>query len=1220
MLGGRFGKYRILSELGSGGMATVYLGEAEPGAPGLPAGGRVAIKVVHPHLITKQSIFQRFLREFDVGRQVHHPNVVRTFDAGYHQAEGGPVHYIVMEYVEGQNLRELLEVMGWLPEHLCLHVAGEVTRGLRAIHDAGIIHRDLKPENVIITPDDVVKLMDLGIAFVKDESFRLSVTGQFVGSLLYSAPEQFHRRGAALDGRTDLYQLGVVLYELAAGAHPFGEDELPGLADRPTSEGGPRPSQKNPRISPYYDELVSQLLQRRPEHRFASARELLQVLEEGESSTWWRRRSGRIRRKTRRPLRRMRIPRDTSLYGREQEMTTLARLWEKAREGEGQVAIIDGEPGIGKTRLLDEFVGLLEVEGNEFRFLFGGYPPGGAATAAGAFSTAYREHLGTDRLEHSLAGHLTVTPTLVPAFAALLKGEPPPSGGEPLTRESIQTVFIHLTKALAAERPALVLIEDLHYAPEEGRALFAAMAHALASCRVLLVATTHPGLSPQWIAALERLPHITSLALRRLSFRHVREILAEDLGSPRLAEELCPVIAGASGGNPLFVFEILRGLQQENRLVRKPDGSYSRVGSIADVGMPATVRDLVHARIAGLSEADRELLDQAACIGFEFDPVLLAEATGEGKIPLLKQLGRLERHYRLVHSCGRSFVFDHQQIRETLYEDLSDLLCEEYHASLAEALERLQRAAEVPPAELPGRVCYDLCDHFLRGGRGAKALRYLECAQEHLQDGHLLEPMLDLLDRSLAPPELLLGCLRAEVLVSRAEALELLGRHEEEKVALEEAAALAEEAGDKKLVSEVHLALGNCLHSLGEMDSALDHYRQARDLAVAAGDREKEGSAVGRIGGILDHQGKVEEAREAYVTHREIAREIGDRLGEAKSIGNLGLLCWEQGRSEDALGYYDECLPIFRELGHLRGEGGVANSRGLAMLALGRYEEARAQFERQREIAREIGYRRGECMALANLGMVFQNLGRYAEAEESFTAIHEIWKELGNPLHEAISLMNLAHIALLLGEIDRVARILDACERIVREIGYRAGEAHVLYDRGRVAEERGEEERAEEAYRLAMEVNRELGNPAAAAGIGHALGRMMYWSGRREDAAAELAPALEGLAEAGQFSQCILVLGYLTLLDDSHLPRFLEHIEKHAGQLSVEDRMEAHYLDFLVRGEPESLEEAYRLLQFLAEHAPPASRPSLVRNLNVNRRIREAAGEAGLPPFASEAQ
>ena len=93
MLGGRFGKYRILSELGSGGMATVYLGEAEPGAPGLPAGGRVAIKVVHSHLISKESIFQRFMREFDVGRQIHHPIAVRTLDAGFQELDGSAKHY-----------------------------------------------------------------------------------------------------------------------------------------------------------------------------------------------------------------------------------------------------------------------------------------------------------------------------------------------------------------------------------------------------------------------------------------------------------------------------------------------------------------------------------------------------------------------------------------------------------------------------------------------------------------------------------------------------------------------------------------------------------------------------------------------------------------------------------------------------------------------------------------------------------------------------------------------------------------------------------------------------------------------------------------------------------------------------------------------------------------------------------------------------------------------
>jgi len=151
------GPYRVEHELGSGGMGTVYAATGDD--------GRVALKVVHPHLIGDDGFAERFRREARIGQAVGHRNVVRTLDC----ATDGERLFLVMEYVEGQTLRELLDELGALPEELCRHVGREVCRGLGAIHAAGAVHRDLKPENVLITPDHEVKVMDLGVARLVDE-------------------------------------------------------------------------------------------------------------------------------------------------------------------------------------------------------------------------------------------------------------------------------------------------------------------------------------------------------------------------------------------------------------------------------------------------------------------------------------------------------------------------------------------------------------------------------------------------------------------------------------------------------------------------------------------------------------------------------------------------------------------------------------------------------------------------------------------------------------------------------------------------------------------------------------------------------------------------------------------------------------------------------------------------------------------------------------------
>ena len=170
----------------------------------------------------------------------------------------------------------------------------------------------------------------------------------------------------------------------------------------------------------------------------------------GEQSPWWPERSQIIRGATRRPLRRVKIPRETALVGRDVEIAKLRASFDKAREGDGQVVLIEGEAGIGKSRLVDEFVALLQREGQDLDFLYGSYPPGGAATASGAFTIAYREHFGGEGLAETLSGYLKETPLLVPGFAALLSSQAPPDGALALTKDSLQTCFVHATRTIAA--------------------------------------------------------------------------------------------------------------------------------------------------------------------------------------------------------------------------------------------------------------------------------------------------------------------------------------------------------------------------------------------------------------------------------------------------------------------------------------------------------------------------------------------------------------------------------------------------------------------------------------------------------------------------------------------------------------------------------------------------------------------------------------------------
>ena len=1159
MQGERLGSYLIDRELGSGGMGKVYAATVVGRAPGLSAGDRVALKLVHPHLLETDGFFMRFMREAQLGASIQHANVVRTLMADADVADGASRHFLVMEYVEGQTLGALLRELDRVPEELCRHVAREICKGLGAIHDAGVVHRDLKPENVLITQEHVVKVMDLGIARLADEALRLSQTGAFVGSVEYAAPEQFE--GGDLDARCDLHALGILLYELSSGQHPYRGDGLRGVMKRVCEEPPRRLGEVNPQLSASFEEIVHTLLAKSPEDRFASAAELLAILEEGDDSVWWKQRALAIRAETDRPLRRIRIPRETAVYGREPEIDELCALYHTARSGAGQVVLIEGEAGIGKSRLVDELIGRLQRRGEDFNFLFGSYPPGGAATASGAFSTAYREHFG----EAGSGAYLAPTPILVPAFDALLSGECAPTGVELLTKDSLQTCFVNVTRALAAERVTIVLIDDLHFAPDEGRALFTSLAMAVPGQRVLLLGTTRRGAPDNWVAGLTRLPQTTHVPLARLGPKDLARLLADSFKSEQLAHSLGVQVGLKSDGNPFFAFEIIRGLREGDFITQTSEGSWVSSQIIDEIEIPSSVLDLVNARVSGLSEAERDVLDVACCFGFEFDPLTVGEVLGLGRIPVLKCLGQIERQHRLVRASGRRYVFDHHQVQEALYRSLSELLREEYHGAIATALESRNGAAEKAAETLDGALCVDLCEHFLRGANGESALRYLGAAEAHLTKAYQRAQVADLNERALAVPGLLAGKPRVKTLLRLCgvnSSLDGLSRRARQEECAREAEALADELDADELRWETANAIGWCVHRSSRHAEAEVAFRRALDIAIRRGDLRAEAGATGNLGLACQAQGRVDEALAHHERYLALSRELGRREGEAIALGNLGLVLRSLGRLDEALECHEQSLAIELERGNRAGVASDTANISLVLKSLGRLVEAREHAERSLSLSRECGNRLAEATARGSLANVFTAEGRLTEAREHLESQLALCREIGDREGAGVAQHNLGHVLRETGEREDAEKRFTQCLQQCAEIGFRhlAAATHLMLGSLRGASG---------------------GQPslAAACDLAHELG----------------APGWETLARCE-----------LALLPGGDAQDAVAAFTANEARLEAEERLEARYLLWRATGERAHLEEAKRLLDEAVAHVDDTTRHSMLTNLRVNRAITAA--------------
>lgn len=259
------GRYELLSKIGGGGMAVVYKGHD------LLLDRIVAIKVLRPQFGQDEDFIRRFRREAQAAARLSHPNVVSIYDVGQDEE----THYIVMEYVDGETLKDLIKREAPLDIHKAVHIAIQIGEALEHAHQNHIIHRDIKPHNILIGSDGRVKVTDFGIARAVT-SATITQTGSVLGTVHYFSPEQ--AKGGVTGEKSDLYSLGVVLYEMVTGHLPFSGDSPISVALKHLQEDFQEPREINPSIPQSVENVILKALCKEPSRRYASAREMVDDL------------------------------------------------------------------------------------------------------------------------------------------------------------------------------------------------------------------------------------------------------------------------------------------------------------------------------------------------------------------------------------------------------------------------------------------------------------------------------------------------------------------------------------------------------------------------------------------------------------------------------------------------------------------------------------------------------------------------------------------------------------------------------------------------------------------------------------------------------------------------------------------------------------------------------------------------------------------------------
>jgi len=696
-------RYKLNEELGRGGMGIVFR------ATDQQLERAVAVKVL-PAAAASTSTHgaERLLREARAAAALNHPAIVAVYDVGEH----GGIPFFVMELVEGSNLHQapptdLAEIV---------RVACRICDALEHAHAAGVVHRDLKPENVLLTGASgarEIKLADLGVAVHASSSRRITDSGAIVGTVSYMAPEQ--AMGQPVDGRADLYALGVVLYELVTGRLPFiGARPLEVVSQHVHAPVVP-PRSVVPSIPVGLDAAIVRLLAKDPAQRFATAAEARTALarsltapadEVGEPAAAVAILNALCRGK---------------LVGRADELAEARELWRRARDGAGHCLLISGEPGAGKTRLARELLIQAAIDGA--LVLTGACYEYEAATPylpfAEAFRRFVREMVDDGALRAAVGDGARRLAKLAPEIEARLG----PFGERPeLAPHEERLLFFdavaQVLRAVARSRAVCLYIDDLHWADSSSLWLLGHLLRALRGERVLFVASyreveldrAHPLSNALLDWNRERLS--TRIALKRFGREATRAQLGALLGEA-VPVDFADAVHRETEGNPFFVEEVLKALIEQGS-VRRESGRWKRE-EVAGLTIPQSVKATVGHRLDRVSPECNEVLRAAAVLGKSFDFTELLEVAGErGEDSLLDAVDAAVCAQLLVAERDETFVFTHDKIREVLYEELNPIRRRRLHRRTAEGLERLRERRNVPAEKL--------AHHFIEAGEHERGL------------------------------------------------------------------------------------------------------------------------------------------------------------------------------------------------------------------------------------------------------------------------------------------------------------------------------------------------------------------------------------------------------------------------------------------------------------------------------------------------------------------
>lgn len=1106
MLDKKIAHFEILEMLGQGGMGIVYK------ARDTRQDKVVALKVISGSGLPGDEIRRRFDREASVGLKLAHPNIVRIFEVGDDKGE----FFISMEFIDGKTLRQLLRENP-LESQRVIDIGITVCEALKKAHEIGIIHRDMKSDNIMLTSQGDVKVMDFGIAKIQDASL-LTQEGTVLGTAAYMSPEQ--AIGEAVDHRSDIFSLGVVLFEALTGQLPFDAayelaviysivNEEP-LALRELNEDIPEP----------LEQVIMKAMRKELQHRYQSVDEFagdltkVKAFLEGKpgmittasellATVGWTKTEEKptYDRVTGRRIFQAR------LAGRDEQFESLKTLFSRTAEGEGQTVFIAGEAGIGKTRLvleLEKYARTMKI-----RMLTGRCPFRQGVYPYQSFVEAIRDYLEVQgittgkRLEEFIDEKAPGLASQLPVIRVFLNIEE----GEKITidsKEQLWDAIFRLIVTISKERPFILFIDDLHWADENTLGLLLYTSRNTVKSRVMIVGTyrpedlrtgsgerSHPLVEIQ--REMEREGILTVLRLERLKETDIQQMVDSLFQDSNFGKSFYDSLYKETDGNPFFVMETLKLLKMEG-VIEKENGGFRLREDYEQIVIPNTIHDIVMRRIERLNEEEREILEIGAVEGEAFHSDTVGNCLELDRIKLLRKLQSLEREHHIIYPRDKMYYFDHGKIREFLYDAITPELRIEYHLMIGDYLSDTYGGEE--------RFAANIAHHFIESERERKALPFLITAGEGAKVVFANEQAVDFYNKALdiihhskgeeAQVELPEG--KDIVLEGLGDVLALTGKHDDSlekyntfmdlpNVSILKRVAVFPKIGGVhlnkgehekalKILAEGERELKDQLESIVKQDDSENEFSQNKDL------RKSMGKICITRARIFKAQGHYDLAKGEIEGGLELLGDEGSLKERGQAFNDLGNILFDQGDYEQATKMYSRSLELREEISDKKGIAETYNNLGLVYIEEGDYKKAAEMMEMSIKIMNEVGFRSGIAGTYNNLGAIYQDLGRYPEAFDVHQTSLSIREETGDIPGMVLSYGNLGAVCLDMRKFEEARDHLTKSLRLAQERGLKIYEPQVRVWLSQALLELGEESEAKKVATKAQDIAESLNQKA----------------------------------------------------------------------------------------------------------------------------------------------